>query len=377
MLKNKFKIITLLSVILLCLTIPVALAEDIAVNQSINEENSTSLISDSQNETKALENFKKEDVYLIGDNITIDYIVDGNLFVMANSVTIKSQIGGDAFIIAKDNINIDKQGYVFSNLFALTPNMTISGVVYDLYTTSKNVTLNGYIYRDVKIVTNDLTVNGMIGRNAFVRSNKINFATSNSEEQKVTSQGKINGNLTYTAKEEFNIPKGAVDGKINFEKVLPKNSQSIQSYILSLGKFITTIAIIWLICLWLLPKFLQNTNNKIASKKILSVIGHGILTPILLVILSIVLLLLKITSSIGILGIGLLLIAFSISIPIFVIAINNIICNKLKIEKKQGIFGMLILSSAIIWLITLIPYVGTIISAIAIIIGLGLLTTRD
>ncbi len=35
--------------------------------------------------------------------MTIDYIVDGNLFVMANTVTINSQIGGDAFIMAKKN----------------------------------------------------------------------------------------------------------------------------------------------------------------------------------------------------------------------------------------------------------------------------------
>ena len=59
--------------------------------------------------------YKKEDVYLSGDNVTVDYIIDGNLFVMADTVTINSQIGGDAFIIAK-HVIVDEKGYIFNNL---------------------------------------------------------------------------------------------------------------------------------------------------------------------------------------------------------------------------------------------------------------------
>ena len=61
-----------------------------------------------------------------------------------------------------------------------------------------------------------------------------------------------------------------------------------------------------------------------------------------------------------------------ISSAIFVIGINNLICQKLKVEKKIGTFGMLILSSALLWLIKLIPYVGSIVSLIISIIGLGM-----
>ena len=64
----------------------------------------------------------------------------------------------------------------------------------------------------------------------------------------------------------------------------------------------------------------------------------------------------------------------AISTSVFIIAINNIICNKLKITKNSTIFGILILSSAIIWLIGLIPYVGSIVSFIAVILGLGIVT---
>ena len=45
-----------------------------------------------------------------------------------------------------------------------------------------------------------------------------------------------------------------------------------------------------------------------------------------------------------------------------------------KIEKNIGIFGMLIVSSAVLWLICLIPYVGIIVKLLASILGLGIIT---
>ena len=51
----------------------------------------------------------------MGDEITIDYIVDGNLFVLANKVNINSQIVGNAFICAKD-VNISTQSYISNSL---------------------------------------------------------------------------------------------------------------------------------------------------------------------------------------------------------------------------------------------------------------------
>ena len=69
-----------------------------------------------------------------------------------------------------------------------------------------------------------------------------------------------------------------------------------------------------------------------------------------------------------------LFLLISIGSPIFIISINNIICNKLKIEETSKTLGMLILSSIALWLVELIPYVGSIVGLIAGIIGLGIVT---
>lgn len=367
MLKNKFKIITLLLVIILSMTIPIVRADD---DTNISVENSDTMdINPISNDTTSEDNFKKSDVYLTGSNITIDYIVDGNLFVAADTVTINSQIGGDAFIFA-NKVIVEDQGYIFSNLFTTCQYVEIKGVVYDVYALSKNVSiLDGYIYRDLKVLCDTLNITGTVGRNVFASCANILF---NNEQDDNSSTGVISGNLNYSSKDEISIPEGAVSGETNFTKEIVNTQDNFQDYLIEIGTLIATVLIIWLLCLWITPKFLNNTNILI-TKKILPVVGIGLLTPIVAIIASIILFILGITSSIGFLTLGLLFILLGISKSIFIISINNLVCNKLKIEKTIGIFGMLISTSVVLWLIALIPYIGGLVKFISVIIGLGMI----
>lgn len=391
MLKNKFKIITVLSVIILALTFPVVRAEnetaDNTANSDVGTAETTSVeVPESNNagntnsevNTNDIsdQNFKKGDVYLTGDDITIDYIVDGNLFVVANNVTINSQIGGDAFICA-NTVTVGEEGYVFSNLFTFSKNVNVNGVVYDLYAASENTTINGYVYRDIRVGSNTVNIFGAVGRNAYINCVNLNFAQdANMNDEKetttVTSQGIINGNLNYSSKQEASIPEDAVTGEITFEHESISDDNVIQKQILSLGTFLVTVIVIWLFCLWLAPKFLKNISTFLTTKKVLPVIGFGILTPIIGMILSIILLILGITSTLGLLLLILLFVLMAISTSIFIITINHIVCDKLKVQKTIGRLGILIISSIVLWLIGLIPYVGFMIEMISVILGLGI-----
>lgn len=370
MLKNKFKIITLLMVIILAFTVPIVqAAEDTTATNEVNEQATQQAVD----ANASMENLKSEDIYLTGDEVTIDYMVDGNLFVFANTVNINSYIGGDAFIVA-NTINVNENGYIFSNLFAIGKDITISGRIYDLYACSNNITINGYIYRDIRTITDNLNISGIIGRNVYTKTNTINIQTTSneSEQSQVTSQGLINGNLNYTSSTELSIPEGTVAGSVNYTEEKSSNSASVQTYILSLGRFIVTVVLVWLICLWLAPKFLKNTST-IISKKFLPTLGYGILTPILAVIAFALLILLGITSTIATIGLAILFIGIALAPSIFAITINNLICNKLKIEKNSVIFGILIITSAILWAICIIPVVGSFVSIAISILGLGII----
>ena len=372
MLKSKFKIITLFIVITLILMIPVVRADDNETNNQNSQEQAVINAAEEQATQNATsqDTYRQGDVYLNGDEVTIDYIVDGNLFVFADTVNINSQIGGDAFIIA-NTINVAESGYIFSNLFAIAPNVNISGSVYDVYTYSNNLNISGYVFRDVRSITNDFILSGTIGRNVFLKVTNIQVETSSTEENTVTSQGSISGNLNYTAKNEISIPDGIVLGDVNYTQI-QGSTPSIQSYILSLGRFLVTVVVIWLLCLWLAPKFLNRTDIML-TKKLPSTIVFGILTPIVLLFIAALLLLINITLAIGTLGLLILFVACAISTSIFVITINNLICKKLNVEKSIGKFGILILTAIVLWLICLIPFIGGVIGIIVAVLGLGIL----
>ena len=381
MLKNKTKIIAFLLVLILAITSSFVYADN-----ETSSENDIALISDTS-ETKPVEtnventvstnetskdSYKNSDVYLMGDNVTIDYVVDGNLFVMADTVTINSKIGGDAFIMAK-TINVGDQAYIFSNLFAMADSIDIKGVVYDVYALAQNFTVsNGYIYRDAKLSCNTININGTIGRNAFVSCSNINFNTDENDK------GIIYGDLTYSTPSELSFDKNIVNGNVTYKapKVSPEKSvrEIVASYISDLGAFLAFVIIIWLVCLWLAPKFLNDTN-KFVGKKTLNVLGTGLLTLIAVPIACIILLLLQLTAGISLLTVAIYILALIVAKSIFTIVANNYLCSKLNINKNTGIFGMLIVSGVIVWVISELPYVGGIVSFIISVLGLGVLVS--
>lgn len=388
MTKKKFIIIPIIVLLLLSLLLSVANADnETNTNADVNaistdNNNSQNTITtpqegDANNANVNTENqMKKGDVYIAQNDVTIDYIVDGNVFILGNNVTITSQIGGDVFVCAK-NVTISEQAYIFSNLFVLAENVNIKGIVYDLYSIANNITIDGYIYRDIKASSSTLNINGVIGRNAYIGCEKINFAVQNQNDENgstVTNAGLIAGDLTYSSSQEFSIPEKAVSGKVNFEQIIKTTNNTISTYLISLGSLLVIVLVVWGLSLLVAPKFLKSTNDLIASKKIFPVLGCGILTPIAITVLAILLLFINITASISLLLLTILALLFALSTSVTIIAINNLICKKLKISKNIGILGILILTTTVLWAICLIPFVGRIISILAVIIGMGLIT---
>lgn len=386
MLKKKFSIIALSIILIISLALPVVRAEDEDLNNDANAEQNTAVTTSADNEQETStgdsslqnisdENYKQKDVYLTGDDITIDYIVDGNLFVIANSVTINAQIGGDAFICA-NTVNIGEEGYILSNLFTLAKDINIKGVVYDLYTLSQNTNIDGYIYRDIKASTGSLNIAGMIGRNAFVNCSNINFSdnSTSSDGSTITSKGRIAGDLNYSSENEFNISNENVQGTINYTKTIANkaSNKNISDYIMSAISFIITVILIALICKWLAPKFSKECNT-LLTKNTWGTLAYGILTPIILVVAFIALLVLNITSSFALLLIPLFILLLLLGTSIFVIAFNNIICEKFKFEKTTQHYASLAVSALVLWIIKLIPVVGSLVAFVASLFGIGII----
>lgn len=375
--KRKTKIITAILLIILLLSTTLVYAENETSNVT-SDENGIVTTDDVQliNEDTVTpdkiqgNNYKSSDDYIFGEDVTIDYLVDGNIFVCARNVTIKSQIGGDAFIMA-ENITIEEEGYVFSNLFVLANSIEVKGVIYDIYSFSEKLTISGgHIYRDMKAACRDFNFSGTIGRNAYLTCENMNFNTDQN------SKSVIYGNLNYTSSSEIAIPENVVTGEVKFtQENLSEEltiTEIISRYILSLGEFLVFTSIIWLLCLWLAPKFLSNSNNYV-GKSSLKVLGIGLLGLIAIPIICIILILLDLTSSISLILLALYIIGIVLAKTLFTIVANNYVCSKLNLTKNIQIFGVLVITEIVVWILTNIPFVGNVISFIVCILGLGVL----
>lgn len=383
---SKFLKILLTLVFLVSTSVSFVLADNETASESdisLTSETSSeeNAVATESNQEQKDDSFKKSDLYLCEDEVNIDYIVDGNVFIMANKVTINSQIGGDAFILAKEVI-IDSEGYIFNNLFTCAQSITLKGVAYDIYACAQDVNISGgFVYRDLKAVCQKLNVAGTIGRNAFVNASTIVFnegIENDNTETNTTKKGIIYGNLEYNSSEEISIPENSVLGNTKFTKsalsIDITTNSIITNYILDLGAFLAFVLIIWLVCLWLAPKFLESTNNYV-GKVTWKVLGYGLFALIAIPIIAIILILLQLTSSVALLLIALYILSLVIAKVLFTITANKFLCTKLNINKNTGIFGMLIVTGIIVWVLKELPYIGSVVSFVITILGLGILVT--
>ena len=328
-------------------------------------------------ENTAEENTNHGDKYLIGDSITVDNIIDGNLYVLANEVTINSQIVGNAFICAQ-KVTILEQGYISNSLFVAANEITIAGISYDIYTTSQNLTITGYIFRDIHSVANDINIYGTVGRHASITAENISFeekSSATSEEdgstvEFISAQGRVMGDLTYSSSKELSVPEDSVEGTVKFEENKPIDLTP--NYFLSLISFIVLTIAVWAILKWLAPKFLEKSSD-LLTNKVLKTIGFGLLGLVALPIVAAILIVAVISANVGLLLLALYFTLICVSTVVFVIALNNILANKFKLEGTLKTFLLLLATSLVAKVLTLIPFVGAIFAIVYVVLGMGII----
>ncbi len=355
---------------------PISTDNNDSIDQQTDSNNTTSSTEGDVIDSEQAENTESTstedsiyygDQYLFDQNISVTTSIDGNLFAMGSSVTINSQIAGDVFIFA-NNVVIEPDTMIFGNLVICANTVDFKGSAYDIYAMCNTLTINqGFTYRDVRANCTNFNVYGTISRNAFVDCSNINFVNGD-------VQGLIMGNLEYSAPSEANISEDFVSGTVKYTE-RSVTSPSIGSYLLSLGTFLVLVIAIWLILLWVAPKFKEKTENLVKTKK-WTILLVGILSLIAIPIVSILLLLINITTSVALLLLLVYFVLIAISESVFIITVNNFIANKFKINKNIGIFGLLIVTTIIFWALYLIPFnIGFILTLVSVILGIGLIVT--
>lgn len=360
---SKLKLVIIIVAILTLLTFSYTYADD--DNLLISGENNVEI---DQSSDEVIDNFNQNpkvvssDIYLIQkDNIVIDYAVEGNVYAIADSVTIKSQINGDLFVMAKD-LNIENSGYV-TNVYALSNSINIDGFVSTIYTCADNLTLGSgsYVYRDVYAMLNTFKILGIVERNV------------NATFDTISIDGKIAGDLNYVSSNEAKINDGSVGGNINYtQKVEVSNTTTIFDYLQSLATKIATVFAIYFIISWIAPKF-KETSKELLQKKAFPVLGFGALGLFAIPIAMVLLLLISIGSTLALALISIYVLLLCIATSIFIIALSEVLIEKFKFEDKIKKLGILSALAIAYWLIKFIPIVGGLASFVAVLLGFGLI----
>jgi hypothetical protein len=319
-----------------------------------------------------------DDLYVAGSTITIDGTVNGDLWAFGNTITVNGTVNGSILAIGQTvNINgnvghavrlagekVNISGNVSGDLvvFSSETNMASKAEIgRDFLFGSGNVHMDGPIGRNVKGGGSEVTISNAVGGNAELAVENLTL----------TSTANIQGNLTYTGKNEADIQAGAkVGGKTTHnmpEVKKPAPFSGIGGKILGfLMAFVTGLIIILFV-----PRRSASAADSIRNKPWAS-LGWGAVILFATPIAAILVCFTVIGIPVGLIALALYAIAIYISQVFVSLFIGRWIIGRFRsVESRAVMVGALASGLVIITILKLIPFLGFWIGLAVALFGLG------
>ena len=344
--------------------------------ETTNTDNTEGTSEEATDETTEEESDSTPQIDVVGNyyesNPEIDFtkIVDGNIFLFGNDITISGIVNGDAVVIG-DNVTLSEGSEILGNLFVISDNFTQSGTVYSLLAMTTNYTCeyDGMSSLDLRVFANTIKFSGYTTRSTYFYANNI----------ELTDDAYIIGNVIYNENANLTIGENAtVYGEQKADTLFSMltsidTSNLIVSHIVAIAMLLGSVLFILLMIIFFKP----NTFSKDVKFKFttfLKTLGAGILSFIVLTILSTILLLSTVFTTVGFIVLMLFIISCMLAVPVTILTLASILYNKFN-KNKSKLFILLytILVALIYYALTLIPYAGFIITLISAVSGLGLM----
>lgn len=358
--------ISLLFLIIFLMCSSVCLANDVA---PISTEGTNAEVTSEAAPTNQVA-ITNKDVYLISEeDIVMSELVNGNTFIIGNNVTITGQVAGDLYVIAQ-NLTIDSSAVIYNNVFALAGQMIIKGEVNDVYSIAESFTLDAsaYIGRDLKLLSERVNLNGTIMKDAYISSENINFGSEN-------TSSRISGNLYYSSSKEASIPENVVKGEVKFNKIeeeVESIEEIISEYVMTFLNVVLLAAAVIILSTFVAPNF-ANKATYCMAKRPFATVGIGIFSFVAIPLLCIILLFTGVLTYLSFALVTLYALVLSITISILGIAIGNYLANKLNQKTKAKTILLSLVSVVCLKLLQLVPYIGGFVSMFVLVFGIGIL----
>lgn len=331
----------------------------------INEEDGVMPINEDMqyNYTNTVES----DVYLINQNVSLNENVNGNIYVIGQSVDISSEwIYGNVFVIA-DNVTI--KGNISGSVYALAQTINIEttsvGTVYAMAETI-NLENGANIANDLKAAAENININGNVYREIYIGAENINV--SDTAEHIAKGSVYYSNNLTDAKNllSNINVVKTEDSQKIENTVKTAIVGATIKTQIINIVSAVLVIAVIYFLVRNRVSETEEISANAVI-KNVISGLCWLVFTPIVCVILLCTI----IGVPLAIIGFVLYILAIYISVPVASLKIGSIALKELKQENKIMIIVYAICVYILVELISLIPTIGGIIKFIVILYGLG------
>ncbi len=340
--------------------------ENTVTNEQASEDENT--VTEEQTGEEPTPEIHNGDLYLFNNDVVMDQYVDGNVFIMGSSVKITGRVNGSLYVMA-DKVTLEENAYIIQDLYIAANEISLNGAANDLYAIANKVDMSydSFMIRDLRVCANTFNFNGGVGRDAFVTAKEFNFVTT------ADAGAIVYGNLNYSAPNELELSKDFVQGNVNYSKdnfIQPVQNVILDKVLDFCKTLIYTIAV-FLLAIWLAPKFVKTISSYVGTKSILA-LGIGALASVIALVLSFALTFSYVGAPVAIAIFGLYLLMMSIAFAVTTTSITLKIKEKFKFEKKYLTAISLVLVTLILWGLTQIPYAGWVISLAISLVGFGI-----
>ncbi len=377
MLKKKSKIAILLVILLLVLS-SISFATDTPVTTSMDNVNTISDVPgdnarDEGNPTPSThEDIYNGDLYLFDNDIVMEQLVDGNVYLFGNNIKVSGKVNGSLYAFG-NNVTFEKDSYIVQSIYVFGNTVTINGSANDIYAFARqvNMSYDSFAIRDLRVNASIFNFNGGVGRNAFVNTDTFNFINDNQKS------AIIYGDLKYSSSKELELPEDLVQGEITFKQSFNLDERTISNivldYIIDFCNGLLYALVIFFLCLWLAPKFLQKTSNYINVKEGFTSFGIGVLASFVAIFISFALLFTIVGLPLAFSIFGLFALMLSITMAICSICITYKLKEVFNYTKNYYTYLTLVGVVIVLWALKQIPYIGWIISLIITFFGFGVI----
>lgn len=307
------------------------------------------------------------DVFAAGTQVFIDGIVEGDVIAAGASIEVSGEVGNSVRVVGGQ---VQVSGQIGHNVTILAGNAQLSSsarINGNLVCAAGNADLGAHVRGNATIAASNLRAAGKIGKNlkAYVG------------DLRMTSKTHVGGDVAYQSSSPAYIdPKAVIEGKIiRYPSLLETLFQGRLANGIVWGSKLATILMnflyslaIGLILIRVFPKKLA-TTMAVLNERPWKALSYGVLIIVLLPLISLILLMTILGVPFALTLIALNILGFYTAKVFTVFWGSNALFGRLGFKENRPL--SFFMGLVIYFMLTSIPYLGIVISIVAMLLGVG------